>query len=101
MAPSDPKKGATATAPLREAERLAGVMPRRHAEDAEQCEGIVVERLPHALYRVRLDSNEQVVAHLAGSPQRNFVRLLAGDRVGVARSSRNPTRGRITRRIGN
>jgi translation initiation factor IF-1 len=75
-------------------------MARSDPDEAAECEGIVVELLPHALYRVRLDSNEQVVAHLAGSPQRNFVRILAGDRVSVARSSRNRTRGRITRRIG-
>jgi translation initiation factor IF-1 len=66
----------------------------------DEREGVVVAQLPRALYRVRLDSNEDVVAHASGSSRRNFVRLLVGDRVRVARSSRDRGRGRITRRIG-
>ena len=62
--------------------------------------GIVIEALPNALYRVELESKTRVVAHVTGAPRRNFVRILTGDRVAVAVSTRNRTRGRITRRLG-
>ena len=61
--------------------------------------GVVVEQLPDALFAVRLDdSNRRIVAHIDGSPRRNFVRLLPGDRVTVELTTQNRTRGRITRR---
>jgi translation initiation factor IF-1 len=61
-------------------------------------QGVVIEALPSALFRVELDTKEQIVAHLSNEPRRNFVRILAGDRVTVAVSPRNRTRGRITSR---
>jgi translation initiation factor IF-1 len=62
-------------------------------------QGVVVEQLPAALFAVRLvDSNRRIVAHVEGSPRRNFVRLLPGDRVTVELTAQNRTRGRITRR---
>jgi translation initiation factor IF-1 len=61
--------------------------------------GVVLEQLPDALFTVRLDdSNRRIVAHIDGSPRRNFVRLLPGDRVTVELAAQNRTRGRITRR---
>ena len=61
--------------------------------------GVVVEQLPDALFAVRLDdSHRRIVAHVDGSPRRNFVRLLPGDRVTVELTAQNRTRGRITRR---
>ena len=66
---------------------------------SDACGGVVVKQLPDALFAVRLDdSNRQIVAHVDGSPRRNFVRLLLGDRVTVELTARNRTRGRITRR---
>ena len=63
--------------------------------------GVVVEQLPDALFAVRLDdSRRRIVAHVDGSPRRNFVRLLPGDRVTVELTAQNRTRGRITRRTG-
>ncbi len=62
-------------------------------------DGVVVDTLPRALFVVELDSKRQVVAHLSGEPQRNFVRIMTGDRVTVALSSRDRTRGRITSRL--
>ena len=63
-----------------------------------EFEGVVVEALPSALFRVELETREHVVAHLSGEPRRNFVRILVGDRVMVTLSLRNRTRGRITSR---
>ena len=63
--------------------------------------GVVVEQLPDALFAVRLDdSHRRIVAHVDGSPRRNFVRLLPGDYVTVELTAQNRTRGRITRRTG-
>ena len=66
--------------------------------DTIEVDGVVIETLPNALYRVELESKERIVAHVSHEPRRNFVRILMGDRVRVAVSSRNRTRGRITQR---
>ena len=67
---------------------------------SDGCGGVVVEQLPDALFAVRLDdSNRRIVAHVDGSPRRNFVRLLPGDHVTVELAAKNRTRGRITRRV--
>jgi len=58
-----------------------------------------VEQLPAGLYRVRLDEGSMVTAHIAGNIDRNFVRLLVGDRVAVELSPVDTGRGRIVERI--
>ena len=78
-------------------ERTTGQSPS--AESTREQQGVVVEMLPRALFVVELDSNRQVVAHLSGDPQRNFVRIMTGDRVAVVLSSRDRTRGRITSKL--
>ena len=60
-----------------------------------EVEAIVVELLPNAGVRVRLEDERRVLAHAAGATVRNFVRLRPGDRVKVAISPHDPTRGRI------
>ena len=63
--------------------------------------GVVEERLPDALFRVRLtEASRRIVAHVDATPRRNFMRLLPGDRVTVELAVRNRARGRITRREG-
>jgi translation initiation factor IF-1 len=57
--------------------------------------GVVIEQLPSALYRVRLDDGPQVTAHIADRIDRNFVRVLIGDRVRVELSPVDLGRGRI------
>jgi translation initiation factor IF-1 len=59
------------------------------------AEGVVTELLPSALVRVRLEGEHQLVAHLPSTPQANFVRLRVGDKVRVAVSGQDRTRGRI------
>jgi len=61
--------------------------------------GAVVEQLPSGLYRVRLDEGVEIVAHIAGRVDRNFVRVLVGDRVRVELSPLNRGRGRIVERV--
>jgi translation initiation factor IF-1 len=61
--------------------------------------GVVVEQLPSALYRVRLDEGPQVTAHIADRVDRNFVRLLVGDRVRLELSPVDLGRGRIVAKV--
>jgi translation initiation factor IF-1 len=58
-------------------------------------EGTVLEQLPHGLYRVGIDRQRQVTAHVPSGPGRNFIRVLVGDRVRLMLSPRDVTRGRI------
>ena len=58
-------------------------------------EGIVMELLPRALVRIRLEGEHEVIAHPASTQRANFVRLRVGDRVRVALSNTDRTRGRV------
>jgi translation initiation factor IF-1 len=59
----------------------------------------VIEQLPSALYRVRLDQGSHVTAHSGGRVDRNFVRVLVGDRVRVELSPVDVGRGRIVEKL--
>jgi translation initiation factor IF-1 len=59
------------------------------------AEGVVTELLPSALVRVRLEGEHELIAHPASGQRANFVRLRVGDRVRVALSVYDRTRGRI------
>lgn len=71
---------------------------RRHGRRAEIA-GVVVEQLPSALYRVKLDGGALVTAHIADRTDRNFVRVLVGDRVRLELSPVDRGRGRIVEKI--
>ena len=62
-------------------------------------EGTVRELLPSALVRVSVDGRHDVVAHLVGTPSRNYVRVVVGDRVKLALSPTDRTRGRIVEKL--
>ena len=64
-----------------------------------QITGVVTETLPSALYKVRLDEGQLVTAHIADRIDRNFVRLLVGDRVRIELSPVDSGRGRIIEKI--
>lgn len=59
---------------------------------------VVAER-PSGIYEVVLESQHRVLAHLVGVVERNFVRLVPGDRVEVELSPHDPGRGRIVKKI--
>lgn len=61
--------------------------------------GTVEEQLPRALYRVRLDDGPSVTAHIADRTDRNFVRVLVGDRVRLVLSPVDLRRGRIVEKL--
>lgn len=64
-----------------------------------ELEGKVAETLPNALFRIQLDSGQIILAHIAGKLRVNKIRVLPGDRVIVAVSPYDLTRGRIIRRM--
>ena len=61
--------------------------------------GTVTEQLPRALYRVKLEAGGLVTAHIADRIDRNFVRVLVGDRVRIEISPADSGRGRIVEKI--
>ena len=61
--------------------------------------GVVMETLPSALYRVRLEEGSIVTAHIADRMDRNFVRILVGDRVRLELSPTDAGRGRIVEKL--
>ena len=67
-------------------------------EDAIVLEGTVVEPLPNAMFRVELENKHRVLAHVSGKMRKNFIRILAGDKVAVELSPYDLTRGRIVYR---
>ena len=68
-------------------------------EDAIEVEGVVVEPLPNAMFRVELENGHRVLAHISGKMRMNYIRILPGDKVKVELSPYDLTRGRITFRI--
>lgn len=62
-------------------------------------EGVVIETLRNAMFRVRLNSGEEVLAHLSGKLRLNKIKILNGDRVVIELSSYDPTRGRVIYRL--
>jgi translation initiation factor IF-1 len=69
-----------------------------NAEGGRRVEGIVRAQLPSGLYQVEVDS-ARITAHAGGGGEKNFVRLLIGDRVVVELTPRDLTRGRIVRKV--
>jgi translation initiation factor IF-1 len=59
----------------------------------------VLEQLPHGLYRVGIERQREVIAHVPSGPGRNFIRVLVGDRVRLELSPRDLTRGRIVAKV--
>ena len=64
-----------------------------------EVEGVIEGQLPSGLYRVEIDGSRRVTAHVGGGPDRNFIRLLVGDRVVIELAARDLTRGRIVRKL--
>ena len=64
-----------------------------------RIDGIVREQLPSGLYLVEIEGAHRITAHAGAGAERNFVRLLIGDRVVVELTARDVTRGRIVKRL--
>ena len=68
-------------------------------EDLIEFEGTVLELLPDARFRVRLDNGHETLAYSSGRMKKNRIRILAGDRVTVEMTPYDLTKGRITYRF--
>jgi len=67
-------------------------------KDAIRVDATVVEALPNAVFRVKLENDHVVLAHVSGKMRMNFIRILPGDTVTVELSPYDLTRGRIVLR---
>ena len=67
-------------------------------EEAIQVEATVIEPLPNAMFRVELENQHKVLAHISGKMRKNFIRILPGDKVKLEMSPYDLTKGRITYR---
>ncbi|MBI5399829.1 translation initiation factor IF-1 [Candidatus Saganbacteria bacterium] len=68
-------------------------------KDVIELEGEIVESLPNAMFRVKLETGQPVLAHVSGKIRRHWIRILPGDKVKVELSPYDLTRGRITYRM--
>ena len=67
-------------------------------EEAIKVEGVVLETLPNATFKVELENKHQVLAHISGKMRMHFIKILPGDKVTVELSPYDLSRGRITYR---
>ena len=67
-------------------------------KDKIEVEGIVVEPLPNAMFRVELENKHRILAHISGRMRKFFIKIEPGDKVTVELSPYDLTRGRITYR---
>lgn len=67
-------------------------------EELIEVEGEIVESLPNAMFRVKLDNEHLVLAHVSGKMRMHFIKILPGDKVKIQLSPYDLTRGRITYR---
>jgi translation initiation factor IF-1 len=63
--------------------------------DVIEVEGVVVEKLPSAMFKVELENGLQVLAHISGKLRMNYIRILPGDKVTMEMSPYDLTKGRI------
>jgi translation initiation factor IF-1 len=67
-------------------------------KEAIRKEGVVIEGLPNANFKVKLDDGPKVLAHISGKMRIHFIKILPGDRVTVELSPYDETKGRIVYR---
>lgn len=63
-----------------------------------KVDGEVMETLPNALFRIKLDNGHEILGHLSGKMRMNFIKILPGDHVSVEMTPYDLTKGRITYR---
>lgn len=64
-------------------------------EDSIEMEGTVLETLPNTMFRVELENGHVVIAHISGKMRKNYIRILTGDKVTVALTPYDLSKGRI------
>lgn len=67
-------------------------------QESIQVEGIVLETLPNAAFKVKLENSHEILAHISGKMRMNYIRILPGDKVLLELSPYDLNRGRIVYR---
>ena len=65
-------------------------------DDVIQMQGEILENLPNATFRVKLENGHVVLGHISGKMRRHFIKITTGDKVTVEISPTDLTKGRIT-----
>ena len=65
-------------------------------EGSIELQGVVLELLPNAMFKVKLENDHEILAHSSGKMRKNRIRVLAGDKVTVEMTPYDLTKGRIT-----
>ncbi len=68
-------------------------------EDVIEVEGVVVDALPNAMFKVQLENKHEVLAHVSGKLRMNYIRIVPGDKVKLEMSPYDLSKGRITWRV--
>jgi len=68
-------------------------MPKQTAIEQD---GVIVETLPNAMFKVELSNGHVILAHISGKMRQNYIRILLGDKVRVEMSPYDLTKGRIS-----
>ena len=69
------------------------------AKDVIEIEGTILESMPNAMFRVKLENDHEILAHISGKIRKNFIIILPGDRVKVEMTPYDLSKGRITFRL--
>ena len=69
------------------------------AKDVIEIEGTILESMPNAMFRVKLENDHEILAHISGKIRKNFIRILPGYRVKVEMTPYDLSKGRITFRL--
>ncbi len=67
-------------------------------EDVIEMDGVVLEDLPNAMFRVQLENDHQLLCHISGRMRKHYIRILPGDKVTVQLTPYDLTKGRISYR---
>lgn len=70
-------------------------MQEKKKDESIKVEGVILETLPNAFFRVKLDTGNLILGHISGKMRMNYIRLLPGDRVTVEVSPYDISKGRI------
>jgi len=68
-------------------------------QDVIEVEGTILESLPNAMFKVKLENDHEILAHISGKIRMNFIKILPGDKVTVELTPYDLNRGRITYRF--
>ena len=71
-------------------------MAQMAGKDTIEMQGVVTEVLPNTVFRVKLENDHVITAHISGKMRKNYIRILNGDKVTVEMSPYDLSKGRIT-----